>query len=178
MNKVCTLCGAEGHTAPNCPWAKGLDVSHGPGVPPDRIIPPEELFNPPEPVLVRQSRMASLAEAVVNTVVGLAIAMWATAAICWLHDIPMTWTNNFIITSWMTAISVGRSYLIRRAWNAEFWNVLKRKPKEWRARWRHRKIDPDLCCCGSQMGQGGSICHHGGCRSAREYAINCEVNNG
>lgn len=39
--------------------------------------------------------------------------------------------------------------------------------------WHFRFVDPDLCCCGCKMGEGGSICHHGGCRSAREYAITC-----
>ena len=86
MNKVCTLCGAEGHTAPNCPW-------NG------------------------QSKRSSFVEAVVNTLVGLVIAMLATAVICWAYDIPMLWENNFKITAWMTALSVARSYVIRRYFN-------------------------------------------------------------
>jgi hypothetical protein len=48
---------------------------------------------------------------------------------------------------------------VRRAWLA----------------WRYRKIDPNLCCCGDWIGQGGSICGHGGCRSAKEYAISREM---
>ena len=146
---VCTFCGSLEHTAPHCPWN--------------------------ETPLRVQSRAASLAEAVVNTVAGLLIAMWATAAICWLHNIPMSWTNNFIITSWMTAISVARSYALRRAWNAEFWKGWKTKWRKAKLSWKYRRVDPDLCCCGSQMGQGGSICHHGGCRSAKEYAITREL---
>ena len=39
------------------------------------------------------------------------------------------------------------------------------------AMWCYRNNDPDICCCGSMLGQGGDICHHGGCRSAKEYAI-------
>lgn len=151
-NDACTFCGSLDHTAPNCPWH--------------------------EAPLRTQSKAASLAEAVVNTVVGLLIAMWATAAICWLHGIPMSWTNNFIITSWMTGLSVARGYALRRAWNAEFWKAGKIRWRRMRLSWKYRKIDPDLCCCGSQMGRGGSICHHGGCRSAREHAIDREVNNG
>lgn len=38
-------------------------------------------------------------------------------------------------------------------------------------KWVYRFVDEDLCCCGSYMGQGGSICGHGGCRSAKEYAM-------
>ena len=64
-----------------------------------------------------QSRLHSLLEAVVNTAIGLVIAMLATAAICWFHDIPMLLENNFKITAWMTALSVVRGYAIRRYFN-------------------------------------------------------------
>lgn len=64
-----------------------------------------------------QSKAMSLLEAVVNTVVGLVVAMVATAAICKAYSIPMTWENNFIITFWMTVISIARSYLLRRIFN-------------------------------------------------------------
>lgn len=148
-NDACTFCESLDHTAPNCPWH--------------------------EAPLRTQSKKASLTEAVVNTVVGLLIAMWATAAICWLHRIPMSWTNNFIITSWMTGLSVARGYALRRAWNAEFWKAGKMRWRRMRLGWKYRKVDPDLCCCGSHIGQGGSICSHGGCRSAKEYAIASEL---
>lgn len=64
-----------------------------------------------------QSKAMSLLEAVVNTIVGLVVAMIATAAICKAYGIPMTWENNFIITLWMTVISIVRSYLLRRLFN-------------------------------------------------------------
>ena len=64
-----------------------------------------------------QSKEMSMVEAVVNTVVGLGVAMVATAAICKAYGIPMTWENNFIITFWMTVISIARSYLLRRIFN-------------------------------------------------------------
>lgn len=66
---------------------------------------------------MNQSKLGSLAEAVVNTMVGLVIAMLATAAICWFHDIPMLLEDNFKLTAWMTVLSVARSYLIRRYFN-------------------------------------------------------------
>lgn len=74
-----------------------------------------------------QSKRASFVEAVVNTALGLVIAMFATAGICKVYGIPMSWTNNFIITFWMTVISIVRSYVIRRAWNAEFWKRWSRR---------------------------------------------------
>jgi uncharacterized protein YacL len=64
-----------------------------------------------------QSKAMSLLEAVVNTIVGLIVAMLATSAICKVYAIPMTWENNFIITFWMTVLSIARSYLLRRIFN-------------------------------------------------------------
>ncbi len=43
-------------------------------------------------------------------------------------------------------------------------------------KWRLRKYaGDDTCCCGEVMGTGGSICAHGGCRSAYEYAVTSRV---
>ena len=72
-----------------------------------------------------QSRCASLAEAVVNTLVGLTIASTFQMLICVVYDIPMTWEHNLIITAWMTVLSVARGYVLRRLWNAEWWKRVK-----------------------------------------------------
>ncbi len=69
---------------------------------------------------MNQSKKMSMVEAVVNTAIGLVVAMVATAAICKAYGIPMSWENNFIITFWMTVISVLRSYLLRRLFNADW----------------------------------------------------------
>lgn len=69
---------------------------------------------------MNQSKKMSLLESVVNTAIGLVVAMVATAAICKAYGIPMTWENNLIITFWMTVISVLRSYLLRRLFNADW----------------------------------------------------------
>ncbi len=79
---------------------------------------------PPKPnweQVKRQSKLASAVEAVVNTLVGLLIAFVAQWIICWVYDIPLSASDNFTIVMWMTVISVIRSYIIRRAWNSEFW---------------------------------------------------------
>ncbi len=115
----CTLCGAHGHTAPHCPWQKRYATIDG-GL-------PEEVAPETEPKLRSQSKLASLVESVVNTLVGLVIAMGATFVICWAYSIPMTLSQNFILTSWMTVISVLRGYVIRRLWNAEFWKSWGRR---------------------------------------------------
>lgn len=40
---------------------------------------------------------------------------------------------------------------------------------------KYRSCDPGVCCCGSDLGTGGSICYHGGCRSMKEYVITADV---
>jgi len=67
-----------------------------------------------------QSKLGSIVEAVVNTAVGIVVAMVATTAICKAYNIPMSWANNVIITFWMTVLSVLRSYLLRRLFNAQW----------------------------------------------------------
>lgn len=92
----------------------------------------------------------------------------AVLAIIYVHGVPMTPVQAlFAVLEVFLAVS-GASLASTALYKAKFW-------RRWLALWRYRKIDPDLCCCGSQMGQGGSICHHGGCRSAKEYAITREL---
>jgi len=66
-----------------------------------------------------QTRLGSLVESVVNTVLGLGIAMVATHAISTHYGFPLSVSDNFTLTSWMTVISVGRSYLLRRLFNSK-----------------------------------------------------------
>lgn len=115
-----------------------------------------------------QTKLASLMEALFSTLLGLVVAVAATQFICYMYDIPMTMQSNLILTFWMTVLSIVRSYVVRRMWNAEFWTMLP-------LRWEYRHIDPDECCCGCTIGEGGDICGHGGCRSAKEYAISTRL---
>jgi len=89
--KVCSLCGSFEHFAKDCPMNRRQS---------------------------NQSRRMSMVEAVVSTLVGLVVSMVATALVCQLHNIPMTWENNVIITAWMTFLSILRSYLLRRFFNS------------------------------------------------------------
>ncbi len=68
-----------------------------------------------------QTKTAPAIEAVANTFIGLTIAFFAQAAICWVYGIKLTPADNAIIVFWMTIISVLRSYCVRRMWNSEFW---------------------------------------------------------
>lgn len=48
----------------------------------------------------------------------------------------------------------------------------------WRAMWKYRHIDRNLCCCGAMMNEYkpfDSICAHGGCKSAYDYAMEQEL---
>lgn len=46
--------------------------------------------------------------------------------------------------------------------------------KRW-LEFRYRNQDGNTCCCGSDLGKGGDICHHGGCRSMKDYVIEKEL---
>lgn len=109
-----------------------------------------------------------MTEALANTGVGILIAFAANVIIARVYDIPITYEQSGILVFWFTIISLVRTYVIRRAWNSRFWRV-------WLVRWRYRNTDPDVCCCGSNIGEGGELCYHGGCRSMKEYAITKEL---
>jgi hypothetical protein len=70
---------------------------------------------------LHQSKRASAVEAVANTFIGLSVAFFAQAAICWAYGIKLSPHDNAVIVAWMTVISVLRSYCVRRVWNSEFW---------------------------------------------------------
>ena len=73
-----------------------------------------------------QSKLESLMEAVVSTLVGLAIAFAAQAFIAWVYDMPLSVRDNFLLVFWMTVISVLRQYVIRRIWNKRLQKRLSR----------------------------------------------------
>lgn len=73
-----------------------------------------------------QSKLESLAEAVVSTIVGLAIAFAAQAFIAWAYNMPLSARDNFLLVFWMTVISIVRQYIIRRIWNKRLQKRLSR----------------------------------------------------
>lgn len=64
-------------------------------------------------------------------------------------------------------IWIGKAWKLANLPLGVLWAIAKRH-------WELRNVDPEICCCGSMIGTGGSICHHGGCRSAKEYAL-CDL---
>ena len=72
-----------------------------------------------------QSKKASLMEAMTNTLVGLCIAFCMNVILYKAYHIPVTSSQTFAITMWMTLVSVIRSYVLRRLWNSEWWKRWK-----------------------------------------------------
>lgn len=121
-----------------------------------------------------QSKLMSMVEAVVNTAVGLVVAMLATAAICKAYSIPMSWENNVIITFWMTVISVVRSYVLRRIFNAQW----RPRLQAWWICKRPAVIDflDRMSCWYGHHGRGAPILHspppcHMNCRCMKQDAL-------
>lgn len=67
-------------------------------------------------------------EAVVNTTIGFVISLITWAILAPLMGIPLVWSDNFIITAVFTAVSVIRSYVLRRAFNGRtVWQALSKR---------------------------------------------------
>lgn len=64
-----------------------------------------------------QSRSHSVLECVVSTLIGYWVAVGATALVFPLFGIPVETGKNLIISAFFTAISLVRSYLLRRLFN-------------------------------------------------------------
>lgn len=65
-----------------------------------------------------QSRAMSAAESVANVAIGYGVAVASQIAILPLFGVHLPLADNLLIGAWFTAISLARSYLVRRAFNA------------------------------------------------------------
>lgn len=68
-----------------------------------------------------QSKKASFMEAVTNTAVGFVITLLFQMWLFPLYDIHTTFSQDVQIVLWFTVLSIARGYVLRRAFNAEFW---------------------------------------------------------
>lgn len=66
-----------------------------------------------------QTRTQSFIESVVNVLIGYTVALISQLLIFPLFDIHVTFTDNLLIGLWFTVISIIRSYIIRRWFNAK-----------------------------------------------------------
>ena len=65
-----------------------------------------------------QSRLASFIESIVNIAIGYGVAVGSQLVIFPLFGIHIPLSDNLAIGAWFTAISLIRSYVVRRAFNA------------------------------------------------------------
>lgn len=66
----------------------------------------------------RQSRLMSVVEAVTNVVVGYLLAIATQFAVFPLFGVVVSAADNMLIGGIFTAVSLARSYLLRRAFEA------------------------------------------------------------
>jgi hypothetical protein len=64
-----------------------------------------------------QTRLGSLIEALFNVAIGISVAILSQMAIFPMFDIQVTFATHASIGAWFTAISVVRSYIVRRWFN-------------------------------------------------------------
>jgi len=67
---------------------------------------------------MKQSRLMSFAESLINILVGLGVAMAANAIILPLLGFPISLGQNAIIAAFMTVVSIARSFALRRVFEA------------------------------------------------------------
>jgi hypothetical protein len=69
-----------------------------------------------------QSRRHSLLESCTNVIVGYLVALASQIAVFPMFGIHASLADNLGIGAWFTAISLARSYVLRRAFNAFPWS--------------------------------------------------------
>lgn len=69
-----------------------------------------------------QSKKFSLIESITNTIVGFIVSLLIQLAIYPIMDIPVTFSQNIIITFVFTIASILRGYLIRRLFTNNLFN--------------------------------------------------------
>lgn len=73
-----------------------------------------------------QSRLSSLVESFVNILIGYFVALLSQLAIFPLFGIDLPFSSNLAIGAWFTVISLVRSYVIRRWFNARIHKMAQR----------------------------------------------------
>ena len=68
---------------------------------------------------MRQTKTESFIESILNTASGFGVSLlfW-TYVVVPVWNLPVTMSQNLVITAWFTALSVGRAFVWRRLFNA------------------------------------------------------------
>ena len=69
-----------------------------------------------------QTRLGSLIESAANVAIGYGVAVASQLAIFPLFGIHIPLSDNLLIGAWFTVISLARSYIVRRTFNAWHWS--------------------------------------------------------
>ena len=67
-----------------------------------------------------QSRAQSMIESAANVVIGYMVALGSQLVVFPMFDVHLPLQDNLLIGLWFTAISLVRSYLVRRLFNRMF----------------------------------------------------------
>lgn len=67
---------------------------------------------------MKQTKLASLGEAVMNTAIGYAVAILSQLIVFPIFGIHIPFSSNLGIGAWFTVISLVRGYVIRRWFNS------------------------------------------------------------
>lgn len=73
-----------------------------------------------------QSRLNSLVESFVNILIGYFVALLSQLAVFPLFGVDLPFSSNLAIGAWFTVISLVRSYIIRRWFNARIHKIAQR----------------------------------------------------
>jgi hypothetical protein len=79
---------------------------------------------------MHQTRMGSLIESIMNIAIGYGVALLSQIIIFPLFGVHVSLTENLLIGAWFTAISLVRSYVIRRWFNARLHRTAQRMAGE------------------------------------------------
>ena len=79
---------------------------------------------------MNQSRIASLAESVMNVLIGYGVALASQLVIFPMFGIHLPLSDNLAIGAWFTLISLVRSYVVRRFFNHRLMHASKMMTKE------------------------------------------------
>jgi hypothetical protein len=84
---------------------------------------------------MKQKRLESLVESLVNVAVGYVVAVASQVLLFPLFGIDIPFASNLMIAIWFTVISIARSYTIRRWFNQDAHNFAVRTVKKLRGRY-------------------------------------------
>jgi len=75
---------------------------------------------------VNQTRLASLAEATINTAIGFVMSVLLSAVVYPLFGFQVTLAQNLAITAIFTIASIARGYAVRRWFNARIKSLVQK----------------------------------------------------